>query len=928
MTSHDPTVLKLVKTDTTIKCAVCDTEAKAKHHHYVCKDCGMVVHQSCIDKAPQTLCLKVDTTPMHKLFSRRISWGGLHRTTSMSSNRHCSFSVFTSPVSPMAQTSSTPSVTAPPSPGVADLSKLPPGFAAAAAATTSALAALGVTPNPNPPSPSPSPSPSSPSLSPSPERRSIRRESSMRMSGGGDTSPNRQHKSPSPSYTRRSSHHGHSRSGSGSGSSGIGSGGSVIGKCTSPIDGVLEGSASTHPPTVQDNITQAATYIQACITQQSILKYYRHMCGKTDKIGSILEELVTTEENYVKHMKNVLKFFIEPLSNKLATSDRCMIPSFMPTALATLVPILSFTVDLLASFKQEQSVENVANTFMKESISSMVSIYTPFLENHFKLSNCLLTRRTIPDLDSFVKQQIQAAKKAGIPNFDLQELLITPIQRISRYKMLIAETSPHAPFYGKLKGALERISSIANDINKAQTSDSSALIDISVDYTVDPFVRVYSLLRVGDEIWCGCDDGTLQVYNSQTREHICRIRTDVIATVNTTGTIPASVRLSKHSRVHSTVSSDSSQHESHEKRVWVMCLCSTTGIVFCGVESANLVAVDPRIRGAVGKLQLFSSSKSVIQSMAIVSPGVVWCASGRESTLVICGYIDGAMKNLAQVPLSDLSPNCLCYVPDAEQVWVGAYGSVGVCCSKTNKLMFTVPVFGHKRIAGMTLHEGKVWCVIGGRVLVWQPSTKTQNTPASTTTTTASNVLPNELLRPQLLQRLDVCPQLLTGLHLFAYPNIMQILVTTRRDNGLFLFDAQTYEVAGASSVKTALSNPVPITFGPNIVSTIIADTTAPSLPNINPKAEDTNTISLAASCIATAASMFIPTLPTFTTASTSTSTSASASASATASSTEPTPSPTADSTYTGPRKGTLDIWANSVEGPRLLVVFRIKMLL
>ncbi|KAH3765785.1 RhoGEF domain [Pelomyxa schiedti] len=914
MTSHTSTLLRLTRTETPCNCSVCDAEARAKHHHYVCKDCGTVIHQTCLDKASQTICLNTDATPLHRVSSRRVSFGGgiprASSTPSTSTGRRCSFSVSTPPVvSPVGSPVSTPrnmtdEMSISKAMGLDD-PNLEPAFAAAAAAAARAIAAANS---------AAAAAASVASLYAEMEKPGKTREPGLRTSRSDGS--HKHHTSPSPSY-KHSGHHSHSRNGSGN------NGNNSEGSIQSP--GLPSADASPSESmiaTVSAVKEEHVTFIQGILRQKFLLKFYTHMRAKSDKIGSILEELVGTEQNYVNHMKNVLKFFIEPLSHKFATSDRCNIPSFMPNALATLVPILSFTVDLLAAFQQEQSVENIANTFMGEPIASMVSIYTPFLENHFKLSNCLLTRRKIPDLDSFVKQQMQAAKKAGITNFDLQELLITPVQRISRYKMLLAdllkETSKFAPYYDKLQAALDRISSIANDINKAQSSDSSALIEISVDYTLDPFVRVYSLLRVGNEIWCGCDDGTLQLYNSQTREHVCVIALDTTATatttVNTTGTVPVSVKLSKHNRMHrahSTVSSESSQHETHEKRVWSMCLCNTTGTVFCGIELANVVAVDSKARSVMGMLQIFSSSKSVVQSLTVVSPGVAWCASGREGTLVVCSVADGSLKTIAQVPLgTELAPNCLCYVPEAEQVWVGSYASLGICCSKTNKLLLTVPVFGHKRIAGMTVHEGKVWCIIGGRVLVWQPSTPAQRPPA----TTSSNTAQQDLLRPQLLQRLDVCSQLLTGLHLFSYPDIMQILITTRRDNGLFLFDAQSYEVVGNSSVKTALSQPIPITFGPNVVSTVVADTLTPSLPNINPHPEEpTNPISLAASCLATAASILLP---------------SHTPAAPPATTTSPPATAESSSSYIPPKRGTLDVWANSVEGPRLLVVFRVKMLL
>ncbi|XP_072400066.1 rho guanine nucleotide exchange factor 39 [Diabrotica undecimpunctata] len=171
-----------------------------------------------------------------------------------------------------------------------------------------------------------------------------------------------------------------------------------------------------------------------------------------------LLEIIESETKYVHQLEMIINFFLNPSVDKklLKVED-------FETVFGNILPIYNVNKELLEEL--EKSSSNVAKAFYKVApFFKLYSVYACDFKNILKI---LQNARTLnPNFAKFVQNQ---ETRPEVQN-KLSALLITPIQRVPRYKLLLTQllnlTKPTEDDYESLKECLEKIEDAAEHINK------------------------------------------------------------------------------------------------------------------------------------------------------------------------------------------------------------------------------------------------------------------------------------------------------------------------------------------------------------------------------------------------------------------------------------------------------------------------------
>lgn len=174
----------------------------------------------------------------------------------------------------------------------------------------------------------------------------------------------------------------------------------------------------------------------------------------------IVREIIQTEEAYVNHLNEVCKSYKEPMEK-------------VPGDWKKTIPVLFQNIDTIRTIAQKllSELQQVAETW--KANTSLLSI--PFLEiGPFLVAYedyCRGFEQAQKTLDGYGSDAAFAnflkATKADLP---LEALLVMPVQRIPRYKLLLEDlvrnTQETHPDYANLKDAVLMVSRVATEINE------------------------------------------------------------------------------------------------------------------------------------------------------------------------------------------------------------------------------------------------------------------------------------------------------------------------------------------------------------------------------------------------------------------------------------------------------------------------------
>lgn len=170
-----------------------------------------------------------------------------------------------------------------------------------------------------------------------------------------------------------------------------------------------------------------------------------------------IQEILTSEMSYLHQIEILIQYFMEPLkkSSFISTTEYTTLFGHLDT-------IYKVNGELLNEMKNNPN--NVGAAFLK--LAPFFKLYSVYAYDYKNVLNLLQEiQNSNPQLKQFILQQ-EALPDVGM---SLASLLITPIQRVPRYRLLLQEvlslTSHNHPDYYILQRSLKEVENTALHIN-------------------------------------------------------------------------------------------------------------------------------------------------------------------------------------------------------------------------------------------------------------------------------------------------------------------------------------------------------------------------------------------------------------------------------------------------------------------------------
>jgi len=184
----------------------------------------------------------------------------------------------------------------------------------------------------------------------------------------------------------------------------------------------------------------------------------------------VIKEVVDTERVYVQVLEDLVHTFI-PLC-KVDTS--LMSPGEFVDVFGNIDLISKINKQLLGEFEKRLDLDPESK---KDNVTALAEIFLEQIE-YFKPYHeyCVNSAKSLETLESLCRSNAGLSKLiekwAMQRKRDIIEVLVRPIQRLTRYHLLIKETVKHtpkdAPGYEKLRQAFKKVASFATSINDAK----------------------------------------------------------------------------------------------------------------------------------------------------------------------------------------------------------------------------------------------------------------------------------------------------------------------------------------------------------------------------------------------------------------------------------------------------------------------------
>ncbi|KAK3745860.1 hypothetical protein QZH41_013216 [Actinostola sp. cb2023] len=176
--------------------------------------------------------------------------------------------------------------------------------------------------------------------------------------------------------------------------------------------------------------------------------------GKKEK--KVINEIFTTEKSYQQHVQTLINVFLEELRKAH------IIPTIaINTIFSNIEGIQAINRELLSHME----TLGVGDAFL--AMAPFIKLYSTYANNFEQASNTLQEwEKKSPEFAEFITRQEALGDCKGLT---LRSLLITPVQRVPRYKLLLEsllnKTPRDYPDFSKLEEATEEIAKVAEHIN-------------------------------------------------------------------------------------------------------------------------------------------------------------------------------------------------------------------------------------------------------------------------------------------------------------------------------------------------------------------------------------------------------------------------------------------------------------------------------
>ncbi|XP_025422248.1 rac guanine nucleotide exchange factor JJ-like [Sipha flava] len=213
-------------------------------------------------------------------------------------------------------------------------------------------------------------------------------------------------------------------------------------------------------------------------TKQKVLRDLdQHICDDDEKRAAKLrtraiQEICVSETNYIHQLDKLITYFKRPMEEQKLASSQVLNKLF-----GNVETILNVNKELLVQLHPAK--ENIGEVFL--STAPFLKLYSVYAFNY---KNVLETLQDLPKSHPKLYRFVCVQESRPDVSAKLNSLLITPIQRIPRYLLLLRELLNYTPTehksYEEIKAATEQISKVADHINNLvqEQENMSRLVSI------------------------------------------------------------------------------------------------------------------------------------------------------------------------------------------------------------------------------------------------------------------------------------------------------------------------------------------------------------------------------------------------------------------------------------------------------------------
>lgn len=169
------------------------------------------------------------------------------------------------------------------------------------------------------------------------------------------------------------------------------------------------------------------------------------------------EEILTSERSYIAQLDKLIHFFVNPLKtlNLIDMQTHTML-------FGQLELIHNINNELI--MRLESDLDDVANAFLK--LAPFFKIYSVYA---FDYRNSMILLQNLTTKNALFRAFLEKTESRPEVQTKLNSLLITPIQRVPRYRLLLQQvllyTSPSESDYKIIQESIKQIESSINHIN-------------------------------------------------------------------------------------------------------------------------------------------------------------------------------------------------------------------------------------------------------------------------------------------------------------------------------------------------------------------------------------------------------------------------------------------------------------------------------
>ncbi|ELP87604.1 Rho guanine nucleotide exchange factor, putative [Entamoeba invadens IP1] len=214
---------------------------------------------------------------------------------------------------------------------------------------------------------------------------------------------------------------------------------------------------------------------------QRAIRNYQIMPKKNEHEyrGTVVAEILTTERNYVAGLTHVIEDVKKPIEKTpiLTETERKTLFSNIETVCQTNKVFLQDMSKKVHFFNTTTCIGDTFLTFIP-----FLKVYSEYCSN-FRHTTELLPLIKYPHKFSIFYSEMQR-KNTTFKTCSMLDLLITPIQRLPRYELLLKDLLKHTEKshvdYANIKKAYDQIKVVANQVN--ETSRLSELVEEASGY--------------------------------------------------------------------------------------------------------------------------------------------------------------------------------------------------------------------------------------------------------------------------------------------------------------------------------------------------------------------------------------------------------------------------------------------------------------